>query len=51
MCVFPSPFNSGQSAGSKAEIWDRKKYDEMFGAAVFDDETFSNKIAEFGVQL
>ncbi len=37
--------------GSKAEIWDRKKYDEMFGAAVFDDETFSNKIAEFGVQL
>ena len=37
--------------GSKAEIWDRKKYDELFGAAVFDDDTFSEKIAEFNVQL
>ena len=37
--------------GNKAEIWNREKYDELFGDSNFDDEQFSSMLAEYKVQM
>lgn len=37
--------------GKKAEIWDKAKYDAVYGDDVFDDEEFSKMLAEFKVQI
>ena len=38
-------------SGNKAEIWNRERYDEIFGDDDFDDEAFEADLAEFGVHL
>ena len=37
--------------GNKAEIWNREKYDEIFGDSNFDDEQFNSMLAEYKVQM
>ncbi len=37
--------------GKKAEIWDKAKYEAVYGDDVFDDEEFSKMLAEFKVQI
>jgi MraZ protein len=37
--------------GKKAEIWDKAKYEAVYGDDVFDDEQFSAMLAEFKVQI
>lgn len=36
--------------GKKAEIWDKARYDEIYGDDAYDDDAFEADLAECGVQ-